>query len=152
MKRTYSELMKLKSFEERFHYVELKGSVGKATFGYDRWMNQHFYTSPEWRRFKRQILIRDEGCDLGCDDHPIYGSVIVHHLNPITKEQIINHDPAILDPENVISVSSLTHNALHYGDIDLLPSKFVERRPYDTCPWREQEGEIQNGSSMGISV
>lgn len=145
MKRTYTELMKLKTFEDRFHYVELNGSVGRETFGYDRWINQHLYSSSDWKRFKRQILIRDGGNDLGCEDHPIYGNVTIHHLNPITKEQIINHDHAVFDPDNVISVSSLTHNALHYSNIDILPSKFVERHPYDTCPWRDGKGEIQNG-------
>ncbi|MBP5553912.1 MAG: hypothetical protein J6X94_03470 [Lachnospiraceae bacterium] len=136
--KTYTELMTLPTFEERVDYLMLHGTIGEPTFGYDRWLNQKFYTSYEWRKIRKQIAIRDDGCDLGCEDHPISGRIHVHHINPITKEDIINHDPKLFDPNNLISVSELTHQALTYGLKDLLPKPPVVRKPYDTCPWRSE--------------
>lgn len=143
MSRSYSELIKLPTFEERFEYLKLSGGVGWATFGGARMLNQAFYRSQEWRSFHHQILLRDSTqdyvCDLGCPDHDIPNgvSVIVHHLNPITKEDILYRRPQILDPENVICCSLATHNAIHYGDISTLDdSKITVRSKNDTVPWR----------------
>lgn len=137
--KTYKELMTLPTFEDRFHYLENGNKVGDPTFGYDRWLNQKFYTSTEWRRIRRIIAIRDDGDDLGCEDHPIYGRIHVHHIEPITKEDILNNSPKLYDPNNLISVSELTHRALTYGSIDLLPTPWKERSPNDTSPWRTVE-------------
>lgn len=135
-KRSYSELSKLESFEERFEYLKLDGLVGDETFGrHARYLNQQFYVSKEWRDFRRQILVRDLG-DLGCPDREFVGRAIIHHLNPITEEQILSHDPALLDPDNVVAVSHMTHEAIHYSGLDLLPTDPVERKPNDTCPWK----------------
>ena len=135
--RSYTELMKLKTFEERFEYLKLSAKVGIDTFGNDRYLNQVFYRSPEWKYFRRQMLMRDDGNDLGIEDHPIGGRVELHHINPLTVEQVQNRDPCLLDPENVICVSPNTHKAIHYGDESLLPHDPIERRPNDTCPWKE---------------
>jgi len=136
-KRTYSELSKLKSFEDRYEYLKLDGSVGEETFGFDRYLNQALYSSKEWKQLKNKILIRDEGCDLGVQGNKINKKAIIHHMNPITKEQIENRDPEIFDPENLITVSHSTHNAIHYGDKELLVrQKPVERKQGDTIPWR----------------
>ena len=135
--RSYTELMKLKTFEERFEYLKLSAKVGIDTFGNDRYLNQVFYRSPEWKYFRRQMLMRDDGNDLGIEDHPIGGRIELHHINPLTVEQVQNRDPCLLDPENVICVSPNTHNAIHYGDASLLPHDPIERRPNDTCPWKE---------------
>lgn len=135
--RSYSELMRLETFEERFEYLKLSAKVGIDTFGNDRYLNQVFYRSPEWKYFRRQMLMRDNGNDLGVEDHPICSRVELHHINPITVEQIQNRDPCLLDPENVICVSPNTHKAIHYGDASLLPHDPIERRPNDTCPWKE---------------
>lgn len=135
MIRTYEELRKLKTFSERFQYLKLlDGKVGFTTFGGDRYLNQRFYTSREWKRFRNEIVIRDNACDLGLEDHEIYGPVYIHHLNPITAEHLRNNDPIILDPNNAITTSFNTHNCLHYGDepITYIP----QRLPNDTCPWK----------------
>ena len=134
--RTYTELSKLKTFKERFEYLQLNGVVGEDTFGFDRWMNQQFYHSKEWLDIKRQVLIRDEGRDLGLPGYEITGRVLVHHMNPISKEDIIKRSAILLNPEYLICVSKRTHNAIHYGDDRILQPAFVERRPNDTCPWK----------------
>ena len=136
MKRTYSELVKLKTFEERFEYLKLSGAVGRDTFGFDRYLNQKFYRTPEWKKIRDYVIVRDCGCDLGIQDRDIYDRIIIHHMNPITATDICNHSDQILDPEQLISTSFRTHNAIHYGDISLVNQKPVERTPNDTCPWR----------------
>lgn len=133
---TYHELIQLKTFEERFEYLKLCGQVGRETFGFDRYLNQQFYRSKEWRQFRSRIITRDEGLDLGLDGFPILGSPIVHHLNPLTPEDVENSTDALFDPNNVILVSHNTHEAIHYGDANLLPKAPIERRPNDTIPWR----------------
>ena len=134
--KTYSELIEIPSFLERFRYLKIGGQVGKETFGYERYLNQILYKSGEWRRFRRDIILRDHGCDLACEGFDIYGKIIVHHIDPITVEDVLNRNSKVFDPENVISTSLNTHNAIHYGDEYLLMIEPVERRPYDTCPWR----------------
>lgn len=135
MKRTYRELLTFDNFYDRFDYLKLNGAVGSETFGFDRYLNQKFYRSPEWRRFRRDIVIRDDGCDLGDPDFRIFGPVIIHHMNPIDPSHILERDLEILlNPENAICVSLNTHQAIHYGDQDLLP-RLVERTPGDTKLW-----------------
>lgn len=137
MCRCYSELILLPTFKERYDYLRLGGTVGKETFGYDRYLNQILYTSVEWRNFRRQIIIRDNGCDLGCDGFELFSRILVHHINPITAEDVLNRSPIVFDPENVITTSHNTHQAIHYGDETLLPLLPVERSKYDTCPWKK---------------
>lgn len=134
--RTYSELILIPSFIERFRYLKLGGKVGEETFGYDRYLNQVLYRSDEWKRFRREIILRDNGCDLGHWDYEITGRILVHHIDPITVEDVLRRDPKIFEPENVITLSHNTHNAIHYGDESLLITDFVERRPNDMCPWK----------------
>ena len=134
--RTYSELITIPTFEERFEYLQLKGSVGKDTFGYDRYLNQVLYRSPEWKRLRNQIIIRDGGCDLACDGYDIYSKVLIHHMNPITVEDVLTRSRKVFDPDNLVCVSHSTHNAIHYGDVDLLVSGPIIRTKNDTCPWR----------------
>lgn len=134
--RTYSELITIPTFEERFEYLQLKGSVGKDTFGYDRYLNQVLYRSPEWKRLRNQIIIRDGGCDLACDGYDIYDKVLIHHLNPITVEDVLARSRKVFDPDNLVCVSHNTHNAIHYGDMDLLVTGPIIRTKNDTCPWR----------------
>ena len=134
--RTYSELITIPTFEERFEYLQLKGSVGKDTFGYDRYLNQVLYRSPEWKRLRNQIIIRDDGCDLACDGYDVYGKVLIHHLNPITVEDVLARSRKVFDPDNLVCVSHNTHNAIHYGDVDLLVTRPIIRTKNDTCPWR----------------
>ena len=136
MNKCYSELITLPTFIERFRYLKLDGSVGMDTFGHDRWLNQVLYRSPEWKRFRNGIIIRDNGCDLGCADRPIFGKILIHHINPLTIEDVLNRDPKIFDEENVISTILLTHNALHYGDESILYQEPITRKPNDTCPWK----------------
>lgn len=138
MKNTkrYSELITIPTYEERFKYLQLKGAIGNDTFGYDRYLNQILYNSPEWKRLRNQIIIRDNGRDLGCEGYEIYGRILIHHMNPITVEDIVSRDPIVFDPENLICVSHNTHNAIHYGDENLLILAPVERTKNDTCPWR----------------
>lgn len=135
MNRCYSELIKLPTFEERFKYLKLGGEVGKDTFGFDRWINQRFYKSAEWKRARRDVIIRDEGQDLGMDGYDLHNAIYVHHMNPILPKNIVDAEEWILNPEFLICVSFNTHQAIHYGDEDLLP-KIIERRPNDTCPWK----------------
>lgn len=134
--RTYSELITIPTFEERFEYLQLKGSVGKDTFGYDRHLNQVLYRSPEWKRLRNQIIIRDDGCDLACDGYDVYGKVLIHHLNPITVEDVLARSRKVFDPDNLVCVSHNTHNAIHYGDVDSLVAGPIIRTKNDTCPWR----------------
>ena len=136
MHRTYSELIILPTFEERFEYLKLNGRVGEELFGYNRYLNQIFYQGELWKSIRRKIIIRDNGCDLGCEGYDIRGAVYVHHMNPITLEQLKNNDPCLVDPENLICCSFMTHEAITYGDISLLPHPLIERKPNDMCPWK----------------
>lgn len=135
MIRTYRELRRLETIEERFQYLSLRGSVGDSTFGFDRWINQQFYRSKQWRDLRHHIIVRDNGCDLGVEDYDLHDRIIIHHMNPMTAEHIAAGDDSILDPEFLISTSHLTHNAIHYGDASLLPQQFVARQPGDTRLW-----------------
>lgn len=135
-KRSYSELLQFKSFEDRYAYLKLAGEVGDPTFGYDRYFNQHFYHSSEWRRVRNGIILRDNGCDLGMPDYEIHGRIYIHHINPITKEDVENFSDNLFDPENLVCVTFDTHNAIHYGDERTLPKTPIFRAPGDTCPWR----------------
>lgn len=135
MIRTYSELRRLATIEERFRYLSLRGNVGEHTFGFERWMNQQFYRSTEWRQIRNHIIVRDNGCDLGVEDFEIHDRVIIHHMNPMTVDDIRDGNADILNPEFLIATSFKTHNAIHYGDERLLPREFVERKPGDTKLW-----------------
>lgn len=136
--KCYSEVVRLPTYLERYQYLRINGRVGEETFGYDRYLNQLLYRTPEWKRFRRDMILRDNGCDLACEDYEIAGNILLHHINPITPEDILRRDPKIFDPENVICTSLGTHNAIHYGDESLLCLAPIERRPYDTCPWRKE--------------
>lgn len=138
--RTYSNLILLPSFEERFRYLQLDGRVGEETFGFDRYLNQVFYRSPEWKAIRREVIIRDNGCDLGAEGFDIHGRILIHHMNPITLEDIERRRDYILDPEYLICVSHNTHNAIHYGDESLLITAPIERTANDTCPWKSNKG------------
>ncbi len=137
-KKCYSELIKLPTFIERYRYLKIGGVVGNFTFNGHRPLNQALYTSPEWRSFRREIAIRDGGCDLACEDHEIRGAtkILIHHINPITVEDIVNRSPNIFDPENVITTIFNTHQAIHYGDENILITEPVVRSKGDTCLWR----------------
>lgn len=134
--RTYSELITLPTFEERFKYLQLDGSVGKDTFGFDRYINQNFYRSKEWKRVRNFVILRDNGCDLADDDYVIHGKIIIHHMNPITVRDIELVSDYLMNPEYLICTTHSTHNAIHYGDESLLMMLPTERRKNDTCPWR----------------
>ena len=134
--KCYSELMLLSTFQARYQYLRLNGEVGKETFGFDRYMNQFFYRSPEWRRVRDFVITRDEGCDLGIPGREIFGRIVIHHMNPIRPEDIRNRSDLLLDPEYLITTIHDTHLAIHYGDEHLLLQEPVERRPNDTCPWK----------------
>lgn len=136
--KTYSELSKLKTFEDRFQYLRLDGIVGEETFGFDRYLNQILYQSDEWKRCRRDIIIRDNGCDLGCEGFEVHGRILIHHINPITVDDIVNRNPKVFDPENLILTSHNTHQAVHYGNEDLLIRAPVERSKNDTCPWKRK--------------
>jgi hypothetical protein len=133
--RTWSELNRIPSFEDRFKYLKLRGAVGQATFGFDRHINQRFYVSRQWRQIRHEVIARDLGCDLGVEGYEIHEKVIIHHMNPMTVGDIQHGDAAILDPEFLISTTHRTHNAIHYGDERLLPRQLVERSPGDTKLW-----------------
>ena len=137
MDRSYSELITIPTYEDRFHYLQLNGAVGKDTFGYDRYLNQILYNSKEWKRFRDEIIIRDNGCDLAFEGYDIHGRILVHHINPIIVDDVVNRNPIVFDPENVICVTHNTHNAIHYGDESLLIAAPVERTKHDTCPWKK---------------
>lgn len=135
--RRYSELILLPTFIERYRYLRLGDKVGDVTFGSNRYFNQKFYTSDEWRSVRRNIILRDDGCDLGIKGRPIAGKIYIHHIIPITIDDIRNFSDILFDPENLICVSKNTHDAIHYGDESLLETEPVERRKNDTCPWRK---------------
>lgn len=136
--RTYSELIQLPTFEERFNYLKLDGSVGDATFGFDRYLNQVFYRSPEWKRLRDEIIIRDNGCDLAMEGYEIYSRILIHHMNPITKDDILNRSDILMNPEYLICTMKRTHDAIHYGDEELAKSMHpIERTAGDTCPWKK---------------
>lgn len=137
MSKAYSELITIPTYEDRFRYLQLQGAVGKDTFGYDRYLNQVLYNSQEWKRFRNEIIIRDNGCDLAYEGYDIHGRILVHHINPITVDDVVNRNPSVFDPENVICVTHNTHNAIHYGDESLLVTAPVERTRHDTCPWKK---------------
>lgn len=134
--KCYSELISLPTYEERFQYLQLNGRVGSDTFGFDRYLNQKFYKTPEWRRLRNQIILRDNGCDLGVEGYEIFGIIMIHHMNPITKADIVSMTEYLTNPEYLICVTPNTHNAIHYGDESLLCTGPIERKPNDTCPWK----------------
>lgn len=134
--KTYSELIQLPTFEERYNYLRLQGRVGEDTFGFDRYLNQNFYRSLEWKRIRDEVIIRDNGCDLGIEDRLIHGKIIIHHMNPITNRDIVDATDFLLNPEFLICVTHKTHNAIHYGDENQLTLGPVIRTPNDTCPWK----------------
>lgn len=133
--RTYSELMRLETLRERFEYLRLSGVVGDSTFGFDRYINQTFYRSKQWRDIRHEIIVRDNGCDLGVEGYDIHNRLIIHHMNPMAPIDITSGGTHILDPEFLITTTHLTHNAIHYGDERLLPREFVERSSGDTKLW-----------------
>lgn len=134
--KTYSEMILLPTYNERFRYLKLDGKVGADTFGLDRYLNQVFYRSAEWKRIRDMVIVRDNGCDLGISELPIYGKVIIHHMNPLSVDDILNDDPEyMMNPEYLICVSHSTHNAIHYGDDSLL-QEYIPRRANDTAPWK----------------
>lgn len=135
--KTYSELITIPTFKDRFEYLKIGGRVGEETFGFDRYLNQTFYKSPEWRAVRDIVIIRDCGCDLAMPGHEIFGKILVHHMNPITMDDIIHRSKYLLDPEFLICTIKNTHNAIHYGDGSLLITGPIERTPNDTCPWRQ---------------
>lgn len=135
--KSYDELVQIPTFEERYEYLKLNGRIGEETFGFDRWLNQKFYQSDEWKNIRRDVILRDAGCDLGIEDREIVGRIYIHHMNPITVDDIILRSDYLLNPMYLICTSKLTHDAIHYGDKSLLQEVFKERKPYDTCPWRQ---------------
>ena len=137
--KRYSELITIPTFEERFRYLKLSGYVGEETFGSDRYLNQQFYRSDEWRAIRDYVIVRDDGCDIGIEGRQIIGNIIVHHMNPITKDDILNRTKYLLDPEYLICTIKNTHDAIHYGDENILIKDPVIRKPNDTCPWRKGE-------------
>jgi hypothetical protein len=137
--RTYSELIELETFEERFRYLALRGSVGVSTFGFDRYINQAFYRSREWKDIRRHVILRDEACDLAVEGFDIHAEILVHHMNPIVVEDISDRVGHILHPEYLITTTHKTHNAIHYGDESLLPRKYSPRAPGDTQLWKRRE-------------
>lgn len=134
--RCYTDLIQLPTFKERYEYLRLNGSVGFDTFGFDRYLNQKFYRSPEWRQIRRDVIIRDEGRDLAMEGYELYGNIFVHHMNPICSDDLINVSESILNPEYLICVSKRTHDAIHFGDTSTLPQLPTERTPNDMCPWK----------------
>lgn len=136
--KTYSELITLPTFEERYLYLRLGGKVGEDTFGFDRYLNQVFYRSEEWKAIRRQVIIRDNGCDLGCEDREIPNRVkiLIHHMNPITKKDILDRSDFLLNPEYLITTIKHTHDAIHYGDDSSIFTPVIERSKNDTCPWK----------------
>ena len=136
--RIYSKLITLPTFEERYQYLKLDGVIGDETFGFDRYLNQEFYQrSQEWKRVRDYVIIRDQGCDLGIEGREIRGKILVHHMNPITKDDILKQTKFLLDPEYLICTLKSTHDAIHYGDENLLMKGPIERKANDTCPWRK---------------
>lgn len=136
MDKSFSKLVKFKTFKERYEYLKLNGHVAEDTFGSYRYLNQILYHSPEWARVRREVIIRDSGCDLGIEGREINSCLLIHHINPISKEDIINRNPKCFDPDNLITTCMNTHNAIHYGDESLLFLEIEERKPNDQAPWR----------------
>lgn len=134
--KSYKELIKLPTFEERFRYLKLDGFVGDTTFGYSRYLNQSFYKSKEWQQVRQKVLLRDNACDLGVEGHQINKYALIHHINPITREDILERRPCVLDMNNLITVTKRTHNAIHFGDESQACYEVVDRKPNDTCLWR----------------
>ena len=134
--RTYSELITFPTFEERYQYLRLNGSVGRETFGFDRYMNQFFYRSPEWKKVRNEVIARDNGCDLGVEGREIFGRVLIHHMNPISPVDIRDRSDLLLNPEFLITTVHNTHQAIHYGDESLLILSPIQRARHDTCPWK----------------
>ena len=134
--KCYSELITLPTFKERFKYLQLNGQVGKSTFGFDRYLNQNFYRSKEWKSVRNRVILRDNGCDLGVEGYEIHGQILIHHMNPITTADIESMSEYLTNPEYLISTVHNTHNAIHYGDENLLITTPTERKPNDTCPWK----------------
>ena len=135
--RSYRELMQIPDFEGRYEYLKMKTKIGDKTFGFERFLNQSFYRSKEWKDVRREVIRRDNGCDLAMEDRDIRGRIEIHHINPISIKDVEEHSDKLLDPENLICVSPETHKAIHYGDASLLTrNEIVVRKPYDTCPWR----------------
>ncbi len=137
MIRTYTELIQYPTFEERYNYLKLSGRVGSDTFGFDRYLNQRFYHSAEWKRIRRDVIIRDEGRDLGMEGYELQNGLYIHHMNPLTPDDITNMTEMVLNPEYLICVSKRTHDAIHFGDTSILPKGPTERTPNDTCPWKQ---------------
>lgn len=138
MKLTYSEMSQFQNFKDRYNYLRQNGKVGEQTFGYERYLNQEFYRSKEWKDIRNYIIVRDGGCDLGISDYPIQGNIYIHHINPLTEYDIINNSQMLIDPENLICVSFDTHNAIHYGNEDILNKyEVTQRYANDTCPWKK---------------
>lgn len=135
MIRTYSDLIKRSTFEDRFKYLSLRGDVGRSTFGFDRYLNQNFYRSSEWKHLRHYVILRDEGRDLGIEGYEIHGQLLIHHMNPLDVKDIVDKTDLLLDPEFLITTTHRTHNAIHYGDESLLPRPLVERRRGDTKLW-----------------
>lgn len=137
IRKSYSELIKIEKFEDRFNYLSLSGSIGEATFGGHRYLNQILYQSERWKKYtRREVILRDNGCDLAHEDYIIVGSIYIHHINPITIDDILEERPCVFDLDNLVCTCFRTHNALHYGSEDLLPKNLIERKKNDTCPWR----------------
>lgn len=137
MIRTYKELIRIPTFEERFKYLQLAGRVGRKTFGHERYLSQAFYHSDEWKQIRNEVIARDEGCDLGIPGLEIHDRIYIHHMNPIVLEDFLGGTSSVLDPNNLICCTYNTHLAIHYGDERMLTSKPMERRKYDTCPWKQ---------------
>lgn len=137
MIRTYSELITIPTFEERFRYLKMDGAVGKETFGFDRYLNQMFYKTAEWKRVRNEVIVRDMGCDLGIEDRVLHGRIMVHHMNPITAKDITNRSDYLLNPEYLICTCKRTHDAIHFSDESILFTEIIVRRPGDTCPWEK---------------
>lgn len=135
MSKTYHEMLEYKTFKDRYKYLRLIGYVGEDTFGFNRFVNQQFYTSRMWRSVRSQVIIRDNGCDLACPDRPILGKIYIHHINPVSLEQLEDEDPILFDLNNLVCVSHTTHNAIHYGDESTLIEDYIPRRPGDTTLW-----------------
>ena len=135
MNRSYSELKKLPWFEERYDYLKLNGEVGRSTFGFDRWLNQRFYQSYQWKRARQEVILRDNGCDLGIPGYEINGSLLIHHMNPMSVDDIVHGEEWIFDPEYLVTTTPNTHNAIHFGDDKLLPKVVLDRAPGDTKLW-----------------
>jgi len=135
--RTYSELVRIPTFEERFNYLKLDGRIAEETFGFDRWVNQRFYHSSEWKRIRDQVIVRDLGRDLASEGYEIGGKIIIHHLNPLVLKDLVELVPEIYNPDYLVCTSHQTHNAIHYGDRKLLPPTVFQRSRNDTCPWKK---------------